>query len=129
MDVNKAFVHGYLEEEVYMMMPPGFCSKNQNEVCWLEKSLYGEAPWQLFVKLSSKLSEYGFVRSYADYSLFIYSRGDVFMALLVYVDDIVLASNNDHASKIFKDYLNACFSIKYLGPLKYFLGINVAWGL
>lgn len=40
------------------------------------------------------------------------------MALLVYVDDIVLASNNAHASAMFKDYLNTCFSIKDLGPLK-----------
>jgi len=81
-----------------------------------------------FDKLSSKLCEYGFVRSYADYSLFIYHKGAVFMVLLVYVDDIVLASNNAHALKVFKDYLNTCFSIEDLGPLKYFLGIEVAWG-
>jgi len=50
------------------------------------------------------------------------------MILLVYVDDIVLASNNAHATKVFKAYLNACFSIKNLGPLKYFLGIEVERG-
>ena len=50
------------------------------------------------------------------------------MALLVYVDDIVLSSNNPHACDKFKSYLHSCFSIKDLGPLKYFLGIEVAYG-
>jgi len=62
----------------------------------MKKSLYRlrQAPRQWFAKLSSKLCEYGFVRSYADYSLFVYQKGDIFMALLVYVDDIILASND-----------------------------------
>jgi len=55
-------------------------------------------------------------------------KGKVFIALLVYVDDIVLARNNSQACKDFKNYLHACFSIKDLGPLKHFLGIEVAWG-
>ena len=50
------------------------------------------------------------------------------MGLLVYVDDIVLASNNAAASQKFKAYLHDCFSIKDLGPLKYFLGIEMARG-
>ena len=48
------------------------------------------------------------------------------MSVLIYVDDIVLAGNNTTACIHFKDYLNTCFSIKDLGPLKYFLGIEVA---
>ena len=44
------------------------------------------------------------------------------------MDDIVLTSNNAAASQKFKAYLNACFSIKDLGPLKYFLGIEIARG-
>lgn len=50
------------------------------------------------------------------------------MALLLYVDDIMLASNDSQAYHAFKDYLHACFSIKDLGPLKYFLGLKVAPG-
>jgi len=50
------------------------------------------------------------------------------MAILVYVDDIILASNDSIASRTFKTYLHECFSIKDLGPLKYFLGIEVARG-
>ena len=46
----------------------------------------------------------------------------------MYVDDIVLAGNDSAACREFKDYLHTCFSIKDLGPLKYFLGIEVARG-
>ena len=50
------------------------------------------------------------------------------MELLVYIDDIVLARNETNACKQFKIYLDACFSIKDLGQLKYFMGIEVAHG-
>jgi len=50
------------------------------------------------------------------------------MAVLIYVDNIVLASNESQVSTNFKAYVNACFSIKDLGPLKYFLGTEVAYG-
>ena len=52
--------------------------------------------------------------------------GDNFMALLVYVDDLVLTGNDGELCAQFKDYLNICFCIKDLGSLKYFLGIEVA---
>jgi len=50
------------------------------------------------------------------------------MALLIYVDDLVLTGNNSKVRAKFKRYLNSCFQIKDLGPLKYFLGIEVARG-
>ena len=67
-------------------------------------------------------------RSYADYSLFTYYQGTIFMALSVYVDDILIVANDAEACTKFKAYLRNCFSIKDLGPLKYFLGIEVGCG-
>jgi len=130
MDVSNAFLHGDLNEEVYMMLPPGFRTPSSHKVCRLQKSLYRlkQAPRQWFAKLSSKLLEYGFVRSYVDYSLFTYRKDDVCMALLVYVDDLVLTGNNFKACAEFKEYMNHYFHIKGLGSLKYFLGIEVARG-
>ena len=109
-------------------LPPGFTCSAPNKVCRLQKSLHGlrQACRQWFVTLSSKHREYGLIDSYADDSLFAYRNGDIFIALLVYVDDIVLVGNDSHAYTEFKNYLNACFSIKDLRPLKYFLGIEVA---
>jgi len=71
MDVHNTFIHGDLDEEVFIRMPPGFRSFDPRKVCRLCKSLYGlrQAPWQWFSKLSSKLLEYWFVQSYTDYSL------------------------------------------------------------
>jgi len=108
MDVHNAFLHGDLEEEVYMRLPPGFTSRPTTNVCKLPKSPYGlrQAPRLWFAKLSSTLTTYGFVRSYADYSLFTYRKGMMFLALLVYIDDVILAGNDSLACTEFKTYLN-----------------------
>jgi len=74
LDVNNIFLYGDLKEEVYMTLPRGFKSNDENKVCVLKESLYGlrQALRQLFAELSPKFYEYGFVQSYTDYSLFTY---------------------------------------------------------
>jgi len=66
MDLNNAFLHGDLEEEVYMKLPSGFNYSKPNKGRRLRKYLYGlrQAPQLWFTKLCSKLKAYGFVRSY-----------------------------------------------------------------
>ncbi|RVW76793.1 Retrovirus-related Pol polyprotein from transposon RE1 [Vitis vinifera] len=130
MDVNNAFLHGDLEEEVYMKLPKGFKATRKNKVCKLQKSLYGlkQASRQWFAKLTTALKEYGFQQSLADYSLFTYRRGNIVMNLLVYVDDLILAGNDNKVCEAFKNFLDRKFGIKNLGQLKYILGIEVARG-
>ncbi|CAH9096427.1 unnamed protein product [Cuscuta europaea] len=127
MDVHNAFLHGDLDEEVYMKCPPGF-SVSSNQVCRLRKSLYGlkQAPRCWFAKLVAALHAYGFVQSCADYSLFTCSRGGTQVNVLVYVDDLIISGNNSTTISMFKNYLHSCFHMKDLGVLKYFLGIEVA---
>ena len=48
------------------------------------------------------------------------------MTLLVYVDDLVLMGNDADTCRKFKEYLNNCFHVKDLKPLKYFLGTKIA---
>jgi hypothetical protein len=68
----------------------------------------------------------GFSPSKADISLFHYKRGSVQIFLLVYVDDIIVASSNDSAVTDLLHQLHDDFALQDLGPLCYFLGIEVA---
>lgn len=130
MDVHNAFLHGDLDEEVYMQLPPGFSCEDSKKVCKLQKSLYGlrQAPRNWFAKLAAALKDYGFQQSRADYSLFTYHSGGVILSVLVYVDDLIIAGSDEDVIERFKRYLSTCFYMKDLGSLKYFLGLEVARG-
>jgi hypothetical protein len=128
LDVHNAFLHGYLEEEVYMQQPPGYEDPTKpNYVCKLDKALYGlkQAPRAWYSRLSSKLVALGFQASKADTSLFFYSQGNIHVFVLVYVDDIIVASSSEQATKAFLQDLHDEFALKDLGELHYFLRIEV----
>ncbi|GJY41355.1 ribonuclease H-like domain-containing protein [Tanacetum coccineum] len=126
LDVNNDFLYGDLEEVVYMKPPEGYFSSD-NKVCRLKKSLYGlkQAPRQGNAKLTFTLIENGFSQSKSDYSLYTKSDKGVFLALLVYVDDIIITGNSSSEIEKFKVFLKSKFMIKDLGKLKYFLEIEV----
>ncbi|KAL0393130.1 UNVERIFIED_CONTAM: Retrovirus-related Pol polyprotein from transposon RE1 [Sesamum radiatum] len=128
LDVNNAFLHGQLDEEVYMLPPEGYDKAVGGLVCRLKKSLYGlkQASHQWNIELTSKLQCYGFKQSPHDHSLFIFSVDSVFLALIVYVDDVLLTGNSMDALTDVKRYLADLFTIKDLGHAKYFLGLELA---
>jgi hypothetical protein len=128
LDVNNAFLHGELHETVYMKVPPGVTPPKPGQVCKLLKSLYGlkQASRQWFEKLTTFLYAHGFTQATSDHTLFIKSTASSFTALLVYVDDIILAGTSLIVFDELKFALDQTFRIKNLGQLKFFLGIEVA---
>jgi histone deacetylase 1/2 len=77
LDVQNAFLHGILDEEVYMYQPLGYEEAGKkNYVCKLDKALYGlkQAPRAWYARLCSKLIQLGFKPSNGDTSLFYFNK-------------------------------------------------------
>lgn len=115
-------------DNVYTVQPPGFVDPSKpSHVCKLNKALYGlkQAPRAWYMELKTHLLALGFRNTISDSSLFVFCDHQVTIYLLVYVDDIVITSNNPTALQNCISNLAARFSLKDLGPLTYFLGIEV----
>lgn len=99
LDIKNAFLHGDLEEEVYLEQPPGFVAQGEcrGYVCRLHKALYGlkQSPRAWFGRFSNVVQQYGMIRSEADHSVFYKCSSNKYIYLVVYVDDIVI-TGDDH---------------------------------
>ncbi|KAL0454835.1 UNVERIFIED_CONTAM: Retrovirus-related Pol polyprotein from transposon RE1 [Sesamum latifolium] len=95
LDVNNAFLHGHLDEEVYMVPPEGYTKADAGLVCRLKRSLYGlkQASRQWNIKFTSKLEAFGFKQSSHDHCLFTMRTDSYFLVLIVYVDDVLLTED------------------------------------
>jgi hypothetical protein len=79
----------------------------------------------MVLKVSSKFHDIGFIPSKADTSLFIYNKSGITMFVLIYVDDIIVASSTDQVVSALLHDLSEDFALKDLGDLDLFLGIEV----
>lgn len=112
-----------------MRQPPSFVhSSNPSYVCKLKKAIYGlkQTPRAWYTELTRYLVSVGFQRSRSDTSLFIYQQSGCTVYLLIYVDDIIVTGHGTTIVDKFISRLAQRFSIKDLGTLHYFLGIEVA---
>ena len=129
LDVNNAFLNGILQEEVYMEQPIGFQedATNSQLVCKLHKSLFGlkQAPRAWFEKLHSALAGLGFTSAKIDQSLFTQVTDKFSVFILVYVDDIIITGSDVTVVQSIIERLNHEFTLKDLGALDYFLGLQV----
>jgi hypothetical protein len=97
LDVNNVFLHGQLTEQVFMHQPAGFIDQSHpHQVCSLQKSIYGlkQAPRAWYNALCSSLLAMGFFNSKSDNSLFIFDQDGILLYVLVYINDLILSSNN-----------------------------------
>ena len=124
MDVKNAFLNGDLSEEVYMQPPPGL-SVDSNKVCHLQRALYGFklAPRVWFAKFSSTIFRLGYIASPYDSALFLRRTDKGTILLLLYVDEMIITSDDLSGIQELKDFLSQQFDMKDLGHLNYFLDL------
>jgi hypothetical protein len=128
MDVKNAFLHGNLQEEVYMEQPSGYVDQTHpNLVCRLKKALYGlkQAQRAWLDKIGQYLVTTGFQTFNADFSLYVKRTDHGIVVIVIYVDDLIITGNSDADISDLKKLLKQKFEMKDLGKLHYFLGIEV----
>nr|GEV39995.1 uncharacterized mitochondrial protein AtMg00810-like [Tanacetum cinerariifolium] len=122
-----AFLNGDLNKEVYMKLPPDVPHKS-SEVCKLRKALYGlkQAPRAWYEKFSTVVTFLEFISSHHDSTLFV-KRSSVGRILLsLCVDDMIITGDDCDGIGLLKAELSCRSTMKDLGLLRYFLGIEVA---
>ena len=126
-NVKNIFLHGDLEEEVYMDIPPGYISTTPGTVCILQRALYGlkQSPRAWFGRFSIAMRKYGFQQSNSDHILFLKKQRGKVTILIIYVDDMIITRDDEEEIKRLQEQLSTEFEMNLCG-LKYFLGIEVA---
>nr|GEW46779.1 hypothetical protein [Tanacetum cinerariifolium] len=128
MDVKSAFLYGTIDEEVYVMQPPGFYDpESPAKVYKVEKAMYGlhQAPRAWYGTLSKYLLKNSFQRGTIDQTLFIKRQRGDFILVQVYVDDIIFGSSNPQLCREFKALMHEKFQMSAMGELNFFLGLQV----
>ena len=102
-------------------------SQHPKYVCKLHKALYGlkQAPRVWFDRFSTFLFKYGFIYSLSDPSLFIFHSEHGLLVLLLYIDDMLLIRSTEALISNFIQLLSSEFTMKDLGPIHHFLGIEI----
>lgn len=127
LDVLTAFLNGILREEVYMRQPLGFIKPGtEHLVCKLHKALYGlrQSPRAWYARLHIALLAWHLTQSQSDPNLYFTHIGSDTIALLVYVDDILITGSSIHLISQLKNHLHQTFQTNDLGPIKRYLGVQ-----
>ncbi|KAH9659545.1 hypothetical protein KPL70_023885 [Citrus sinensis] len=129
LDVKTVFLHGELEEEIYMLQPEGFAETGkENLVCRLNKSLYGlkQALRCWYKRFDSFIMSLGYNRLSSDHCAY-YKRfeDNYFIILLLYVDDMLVAGPNKDQVQELEAQLAREFEMKDLGPANKILGMQI----
>ena len=128
MDVKTAFLHGELQEYIVMAQPEGFTDKSKADwVCHLKKSLYGlkQSPRQWYLRFDSFMLEQKFQRCNLDCCVYFREDSGMMVYLVLYVDDMLIASVSMSLIEDLKQKLKGEFDMKDLGPAKKILGMQL----
>ncbi|KAL6327955.1 hypothetical protein AAG906_031299 [Vitis piasezkii] len=128
MDVKTTFLNGNLDEDIYMEQPEGFVKKgNEHLVSKLKKSIYGlkQASRQWYIKFNNTITYFGFKENIVDKCIYLKVSGSKFIFLILYVDDILLASSDLGLLRETKEYLSKNFHMVDMGEANYVIGIEI----
>ncbi|KAK9941415.1 hypothetical protein M0R45_018018 [Rubus argutus] len=129
LDVKSAFLHGELEEEVYIDQPPGYVKQgHENQVYRLKKALYGlkQAPRAWYSRIDAYFAKEGFLKCPYEHTLYTKFGDDgKILFVCLYVDDLIFTSNDRVMFDDFKKSMTDEFDMSDLGLMHYFLGIEV----
>ena len=129
MDVKSAFLHGELNEDVYVEQPKGYEIKgSEDKVYKLHKALYGlkQAPRAWFSRMENYFVSEGFCKCPNEQTLFTKrSREGKILVASVYVDDLIYTGDDEEMMMSFKCSMMKVFEMTDLGKMKFFLGIEV----
>jgi hypothetical protein len=128
MDVKTTFIHGDLEEEIYMKQPKGYVVKGNKElVCKLKKSLYGlkQSPRMWYQKFDTYMLGLGFKRRKEDHYVHFRLIGDHLIYLVLYVDDMLLIGRNKEIIQDVKTHFSSKFDMKDLGASNFILAMEI----
>ena len=128
MDVKTTFLNGNLDEDIYMEQPEGFAKKvNEHLVCKLKKSIYGlkQASRQWYIKFNNTITSFGFKENTIDQCIYLKINGSKFIFLILYVDDILLASSDLALLRETKEHLSKNFKMVDMGEANYVIGIEI----
>ncbi|GAA0170757.1 transmembrane signal receptor [Lithospermum erythrorhizon] len=128
MNVKTVFLNGNLEEEIYMSQLEGFLVEGQEHmVCKLKRSIYGlkQASRQWYFKFNNTVISFGFKENTVDQCIYLKVSGSKFIFLVLYVDDILLATNDLGLLHNTKSFLSKNFEMKDMGEASYVIGIEI----
>lgn len=126
MDVETAFLNGYVKSEVYVNQPEGY-ETGDNKVYKLLKALYGlkESPRVWYDCFDKFIKTLNFVRSNYDYCLYVNRASKDPIYILIFVDDFLICSKDKNKIEEVKTSLMNRFAMKDLGKIKSYIGIDI----
>jgi len=129
LDVKSTFLHGELNEDVYVEQPRGYEKKGSEHLVYkLHKALYGlkQAPRAWFSRIEGHFIVEGFQRCDSEQTQFTKKNQDGKIIIVsIYVDDLIFTSNDVVMISEFKNSMLREFDMSDLGKMRFFLGIEV----